>query len=115
MYYLARLSEEPAQPSNITRCHVCGLREITRTVLYCIEKGLLVCVDELLAAFLKFLEAGELTGAKGWNKKFVFPKFVGKGRVRSTVYLQAKVSNIVLSFEPRCEKTGLRGFRPSPT
>ena len=29
--------------------------------------------------------------------------------------ISSMISNVMISFEPRCEKTGLRGFRPGPT
>ena len=33
----------------------------------------------------------------------------------SGIVSDASFSDAILIFEPRCEKTGLRGFRPGPT
>ena len=41
-----------------------------------VKLGCLVCIVELIAAFLKFMEVEEFTEANGGNKKYVFPKFV---------------------------------------
>ena len=70
MYYLARASEEPPQPS---------------------QKGFAL-FDELEAAFLKFPVVDRLTEANRACKKFGFPKCVGRGLGQSTIPIQVKIS-----------------------
>ena len=50
----------------------------------------LVCIDELLSAFLKFPEVDKLTEANGGYKKFGFQNVFSEGR--STVPNQIQIS-----------------------
>ena len=40
--------------------------------------------------------------------------FVTKHVSRKSVELSTHSSSLAVLYEPRCEKTGLRGFRPGP-
>ena len=57
-----------------------GISSAKSTSIEFLKRGYLVCVTELLASFLKFLEIDELTEADGGSKKFVIKNLWGRGK-----------------------------------
>ena len=67
----------------LTSLEVTGSKSAKSTLAEYVKRLCLCCVDELLAASLKFLEVDNLTKANDGYKKFGFAKCVGEKGVGS--------------------------------